>query len=139
MGKIRKEYEAKDKRMAKYLLKVQESLSQLREWVIEKVPRGENVQGDALASIATSFPVKESTMLPVYVQATPSIAESRVCNVSPKEYYWAIDIRAYLQMGALPEDPKHAHKIRVQASRFTLIGNDLYRSSFGGSYLRCLI
>ena len=42
-------------------------------------------------------------------------------------------------MGALPEDPKHAHKVRIQASRFTLIGNDLYRSSFGGPYLRCLI
>ena len=71
--------------MAKYLLKVQESLSQLGEWILEKILRGENVQVDALARIAASFPVKESTLLPVYVQATPTIAESRVCNVSPKE------------------------------------------------------
>ena len=56
-----------------------------------------------------------------------------------KEYDWAVDIRAYLQTGALPEDPKRAHKIRVQASRFTLIEGDLYKRSFGGSYLRCLI
>ena len=139
VGQIRKEYEAKDECMAKYLLKVQESLSQLREWVIKKVPRGENVQADALEGIAASFPVKESTMLPVYIQATPTIAESHVCNVSPKEYYWAVDIRAYLQTGALPEDPKHTHKIRVQAFRFTLIEGDLYRRSFGGPYLRCLI
>ncbi|KAL6348223.1 hypothetical protein AAG906_003089 [Vitis piasezkii] len=94
VGQIRKEYEAKDERMAKYLLKVQESLSRLGEWVIEKIPRRENVQADALAGIAASFP----------------------------EYDWAVDIRAYLQTGALPEDPKHAHKVRVQASRFTLIG-----------------
>ena len=39
VGQIRKEYEAKDERMAKYLLKVQESLSQLGEWVLEKIPR----------------------------------------------------------------------------------------------------
>ncbi|RVW20503.1 Retrovirus-related Pol polyprotein from transposon 412 [Vitis vinifera] len=78
-------------------------------------------------------------MLPIYVQVTPTIAESHVCNVSPKEYDWAVDIRAYLQTGALPEDPKRAHKIRVQASRFTLIGGDLYRRSFGSPYLRCLI
>ena len=100
---------------------------------------GDNVQADALAGIAVSFPVKESTMLPVYVQATPTIAESHVCNVSPKEYNWAVDIRAYLQTRALLEDPKRAHKIRVQASRFTLIGGDLYRRSFGDPYLRCLI
>ncbi|RVW27407.1 hypothetical protein VitviT2T_023060 [Vitis vinifera] len=108
VGQILKEYEAKDERIAKYLLKVQESLSQLREWVIEKVSRGENLQADALAGIAASFPVKESTMLPVYFQATPTITESHVCNVSPKEFNWAIDIRAYLQTGALPEDPKGA-------------------------------
>ena len=108
VGQILKEYKAKDERMAKYLLKVQESLSQLGEWLIEKISRGENVQVDALAGITASFPVKESTMLPVYVQATPSIAESHVCNVSPKEYDWAVDIRAYLQTGALPENPKRA-------------------------------
>ena len=59
--------------------------------------------------------------------------------MGPKEYDWAVDIKAYLQAGALPEDPKHAHKVRVQASLFTLIGGDLYRRSFGGPYLRCLI
>ena len=86
VGQIRKEYKAKDECMAKYLLKVEESLSRLGEWIIEKIPRRENVQVDALAGIAASFPVKESTMLPVYVQATPIIVESYVCNVGLKEY-----------------------------------------------------
>ncbi|XP_034707085.1 uncharacterized protein LOC117930552 [Vitis riparia] len=139
VGQILKEYEAKDERMTKYSLKVQESLNRLEEWIIEKIPRGDNAQADALAGIAASFPVKESTMLPIYVQITPVIAESHVCNVSPKENDWAVNIRVYLQTGALPENPKHAHKIRVQASRFTLIGGDLYRRSFGGPYLKCLI
>ena len=97
------------------------------------------MQANALVGIAASFPVKESTMIPVYVQITPTIAESHVYNMSPNEYDWVVDIRVYLQMGALLEDPKHAHKVQIQASRFTLIGNDLYRSSFGGPYLRCLI
>ncbi|KAL6329139.1 hypothetical protein AAG906_007685 [Vitis piasezkii] len=85
-------------------------------------------------------------MILVYVQTTPTIAESHVCNVGPKEYDWAVDIRAYLQTGALPEDPKHAHKVRVQASRFTLIGNDLYRRSLEvreprrtGAFIRILL
>ncbi|XP_034701958.1 uncharacterized protein LOC117926776 [Vitis riparia] len=136
---ILKEYEANDERMAKYSLKVQETLNRLEEWIIKKIPRGDNVQADALAGIAASFPVKESTMLPIYVQITPAIAESHVCNMSLKENDWAVDIRVYLQSGALPENPKHAHKVRVQASRFTLIEGDLYRRSFGGPYLKCLI
>ncbi|RVW32530.1 hypothetical protein CK203_081262 [Vitis vinifera] len=44
----------------------------------------------------------------------------------------------YLRTGTLPEDPKQAHKIRVQAARFTLIGGHLYKRSFTGPYLRCL-
>ncbi|RVW17444.1 hypothetical protein CK203_085513 [Vitis vinifera] len=35
---------------------------------------------------------------------------------------WTHDIAEYLRTGTLPEDPKQAHKIRVQAARFTLIG-----------------
>ena len=96
------------------------------------------MQVDALAGITASFPVKESTMLPIYVQTTPTIAESNVCKVDPKGYDWMVDIRVYLQTRALPEDLKRAHKVRVQASRFTLIGDDLYRRSFGGLYLKCL-
>ncbi|KAL6340106.1 hypothetical protein AAG906_038941 [Vitis piasezkii] len=116
--------------MAKYLLKVQESLSRLGEWVIEKIPRGDNVQADALAGIAASFLVKESTMLPVYVQATPTIAESHVCNVSPKEYDWAVDIRAYLQTGALLEDPKRASLAPTTRKRHTC---DIKGSILGSS------
>ena len=97
------------------------------------------MQANALVGIAASFPVKESTMILVYVQITPTIAESHVCNMSPKEDDWAVDIRVYLQTGALAENPKHTHKVRIQASRFTLIRDDLFRRSFGGPYLRCLI
>ena len=41
-------------------------------------------------------------------------------------------------MGTLPEEPKQAHKTRVEAARFTLIGGHLYKWSFTGPYLWCL-
>lgn len=77
-------------------------------------------------------------VLSIYVQVTPTIAESHICNAVKEDQDWTVGIKAYLQAGTLPEDSKHAHKIRVQAARFTLIGDDLYRRSFGGPYLRCL-
>ncbi|RVW58039.1 hypothetical protein CK203_106958 [Vitis vinifera] len=48
------------------------------------------------------------------------------------------DITEYIRTGTLPGDLKQAHKVRVQAARFTLIGGHLYKRSFTGPYLRCL-
>lgn len=85
--------------MFQYLMRVQDTLKWLDEWVIEKVPRADNIQADALAGIAASLPIREAMMLPIHVQTSLSI---------------------------------------VQAARFTMIGDYLYKRSFRGPYLRCL-
>ena len=77
-------------------------------------------------------------MLPVYLQATPSITPEPVCSANEANLGWIHDIVKYLQTGKLPKDEKQAHKLRVQATCFTLINDQLYRRSFGGSYLKCL-
>ncbi|RVW69864.1 hypothetical protein CK203_060729 [Vitis vinifera] len=51
---------------------------------------------------------------------------------------WTYDITEYIRTGTLPGDLKQAHKVQVQAARFTLIGGHLYKRSFTGPYLRCL-
>ena len=66
--------------MSQYLTKVRDTLKQLGEWAIEKVPREDNIRVDALAGIAASLPRKEAILLPMHVQANPSIAESPICN-----------------------------------------------------------
>ena len=37
------------------------------------------------------------------------------------------DIVKYLKTGELPEDEKQMHKLRIQATSFTLIRDHLYR------------
>ncbi|RVX18537.1 Retrovirus-related Pol polyprotein from transposon 17.6 [Vitis vinifera] len=139
---VQKEYEAKDSRMARYLAKVRSTLQQFTEWTIEKIKRADNRHADALAGIAASLPIKEAILLPIHVQANPSVAENSTCNTieanQTDDQEWTHDIAEYLRTGTLPEDPKQAHKIRVQAARFTLIGGHLYKRSFTGPYLRCL-
>ena len=66
--------------MARYLTKVRDTLQWLGEWTIEKIPRVDNVPVDALARIATSLPIKEAILLPIYVQTDPSITETSTCN-----------------------------------------------------------
>ncbi|RVW15663.1 hypothetical protein CK203_075290 [Vitis vinifera] len=85
---------------------------------------------------------QRSILLPIHVQTNPSVAETSTCNTieasQTDDQEWTNNITKYLRTGTLPEDPKQAHKIQVQAARFTLIGGHLYKRSFIGPYLRCL-
>ena len=45
---------------------------------------------------------------------------------------------AYLQSGTLPNRKDAARKLKVQASRFVLIRDVLYKRGFSQPYLRCL-
>ena len=139
---VQKEYEAKDARMVCYLIKVRDTLQRFTKWTIEKIKRTENRYADALAGIAASLPIKEAILLPIHVQANPSIAEASTCNTieanQADDQEWTEDIIKYLRTDTLPEEPKQAHKIRVQAVRFNLIEGNLYKRSFSGPYLRCL-
>ena len=74
--------------------------------------------------------------MPIYVQTDPSITEASTCNTIEKNQEdgqeWMEVIAGYLWTDSLPEKPKQEHKIRVQATRFTLIGEHLYKRSFTG-------
>ena len=49
-----------------------------------------------------------------------------------------VKLRTTSEQEICPEESKHAHKVRMQAARFTVIGDRLYWQSFGGPYLICL-
>ena len=108
VGHIQKEYKAKHERMSQYLMKVQDSLQQLDEWAVEKIPQADKMQVDALAGIVASLPIRESILLPIYVQTAPSITESLVCNTIEESQDWTSAIKTYLWTGTLSKDSKHA-------------------------------
>ena len=47
-------------------------------------------------------------------------------------------IASYLKNGVLPDGKEAARKLKVQAARFILTKNVLYKRGFSRSYLRCL-
>ncbi|KAL6324122.1 hypothetical protein AAG906_006393 [Vitis piasezkii] len=110
---VQKEYEAKDARMARYLAKVRSTLQQFTEWTIEKIKRADNGRADALAGIAASLPIKEAILLPIHIQANPSVAEISTCNTieanQTDDQEWTHDIAEYLRT-ELYEDPKQRTK-----------------------------
>ena len=117
--------------MARYLAKVRNTLKQFTEWTVEKIRRTENGRADALVGIAASLPIKEAILLPIHVQTDPSVVGISTCNTieanQTSDQEWTDNIAEYLRTGTLPRNPKQAHKIRVQAARFTLIGGHLYK------------
>ena len=48
-------------------------------------------------------------------------------------------ITSYLKDGVLPNGKEAAKKLKVQATRFVLIKDVLYKKGFSRLYLRCLI
>ena len=131
IGPIQREYEAKDECMTRYLTLVQVS-PKLSEWVVKRVPRTKNVKVDALAEIAATLPIKEAVRLAIYLQATSSISATSICSTSEMDTNWMHKILKYLWTRELPGEEKQTHKIWVQAARFTLIRDNLYRLSFRG-------
>ena len=54
------------------------------------------------------------------------------------EYNWTTPLVSYLKIEVLPDEKGAARKLKVQASRFVLINDILYKRGFSRPYLRCL-
>jgi len=52
---------------------------------------------------------------------------------------WTTQLISYLKNGTLPNGKDAARKLKVQATRFVLIKDVLYKRGFSRPYLRCLI
>lgn len=117
--------------MAQYFSNVRVDLDRLSDWTVKRIPRTEHIQANALDGIATALSIKETVLLPIYLQATSLIAIALVCSTNKTNDNWMNKIEAYIRTKELPEDNMQAHKIRIQDVCFTLIGDSLYKRYFG--------
>ena len=124
--------------MAKYVSRVKQRLNNFPVWKMEHVPRDFNEKVDTLASVAASLPITETIFLPIYYHSSSSIASQQVNQVDKDPPSWMDPITLYLSIGQLPTERNKAHKLQVQAARFSLIDGKLFKRSLGGSYLKCM-
>ena len=88
--------------------------------------------------MAASLPITEIIFLPIYYQSSSSIASPQVNQVDEDPPTWMDPITLYLSTGQLPTERDKAHKLQIQAARFSLIDGQLFKWSLGGPYLKCL-
>lgn len=75
---------------------VEDCLKKLNKWVVKRVPRKENLKVDALVGIASTILIRKIVMLPIYLQATPSIIPEPLCSANEANLGWMHDIVKYL-------------------------------------------
>ena len=135
-NQVNGDYECKGERMKRYLDQVRARVDDLEAKIVQ-IPRGENERADRLAKAASA----EKMIIPgnvlSFVQLSPLIDSSNVQEIG-SESNWTAPLISYLKNGVLPDGKKVARKLKVQAVRFVLIRDVLYKRGFSHPYLRCL-
>ena len=107
-------------------------------WKLKHIPRDSNEKEDALVAVATSIMIRETMFLPIYYQLASSITTDQVSQIDEESSSWLTLIMHYLSSGGLSDNRIEAHKIHVQAARFSLMNGQLYKRYLDGPYLKCL-
>lgn len=134
-------YAAKDERMSKYRTLVRDMMREFEQVSLVKVPREENSRADELAK-AVSGCVEAATITKIEVLHGPSIEDSaphhKIMMVEAIPNDWRGKIINYLEFRIQPDNPIEARKLRMRATRYLMIEDELFRQSFSGPLLRCL-
>ena len=72
-----------------------------------------------------------------FVQLSPLIDSSVMQEIGSKSN-WTTTIASYLKDNVLSDEKEAARKLKVQAARFVLIKDVLYKRGFSHPYLRCI-
>ena len=135
-NQVNGDYECKGERMKRYLDQVKARMENLEAKVVQ-IPREENELADRLAKAASAEHMVTPGNVLSFVQLSPLIDPSNVQEVCP-DSSWTAPLISYLRDGVLPNGKEASRKLKVQAARFLLIKDVLYKRGFSRPYLRCL-
>jgi len=142
VGQVQGQFESQEARMARYLEEVRRFQSYFKRVVITKIPRDENIWADEFSKIASGTDEEiEASKRQIIVLTEPSIAPRAnvmEANPTPDEPEWAIEIIQFLRNGLLPEDKVAARRVKIQETRFFLLGKVLYKRGYSEPLLKCL-
>ncbi|XP_075636863.1 uncharacterized protein LOC142609122 [Castanea sativa] len=123
--------------MQKYLKIAKHLAREFDKLEFMQIPRGQNMEVDEIAKIASSEDEPACTELTMEIQERPSIEEISIFTVQGINS-WMTPIISFLQDGHLPQDPKDASKIKQRATRFTILNDRLYKRGYSLPYLKCV-
>ena len=115
--------------MKRYLEEVKNQIGSL-EVRFFQIPRGENEHANRLAKAASAKFMLVPEQVLSFVQASSLIDDKTNMQEVNSESNWTTPLISYLKTGVLPNGNDVARKLKVQASRFVLIKDVLYKRGF---------
>ena len=128
-SQINSNYECKNERMKKYLEEMKNQIGSLEVKFVQ-IPREENECADRLAKAASTEFMIVSEQVLSFVQVSSLIDDGAYVQEIISEKNWTMPLIAYLRSGILPDVKDVARKLKIQASRFVLIRDVLYKRGF---------
>ena len=122
--------------MKKYLEQVRRRVGDLQAKFVQ-VSRKENEQANRFAKTASAEHMLIPSKVLSFIQFSPLIDDVSVEEIDSKSNL-TTPIISYLKNETLLEGKEAARKLKVQATRFVLIKDVLYKKGFSRPYLRCL-
>ncbi|CAM8988403.1 unnamed protein product [Rhodiola kirilowii] len=144
------EYEVRKDDLIPYQRHATQLLNKFDSISIGHVPRSANKLADALANLAANLALgaEETMSIPVCNHWVVPPLEENEKNIESSNVVYAYEIERedwrqpiidFLDHQKLPADPRHKTEIRRRAPRFIHYKGIIYRRSFLGQWLRCLI
>lgn len=118
-NQINGSFEAKDKRMEKYVKIAQWLIKSFNKFVIKHITRSENKRADALSKLASTCFDHLSKKVLVEVLKERSVHERQVNTLATSRRTWMAPLIKYLQHGDLLDSHEEARKIRIKAPSYT--------------------
>ena len=128
-SQINGNYECRNERMKKYLEEVKNRIGSLEVKFVQ-IPREEKECTDCLAKAASAEFMIASEQVLSFVQISSLIDDRANVQETNSEKNWTAPLIAYLRSGIRPDGKEAARKLKVQASRFMLIRDVLYKRGF---------
>ena len=128
-SQINGDYECRNERMKKYLEELKNRISNLEVKFVQ-IPKEENECADRLAKAVSAKFTNASKQVLSFVQTSSLIDDGAQMQEINVEENWTTPLIAYLRLDILPDGKDAARKLKVQASRFVLIRDVLYKRGF---------
>ena len=122
--------------MKKYLEQVRRRVGELQAKFVQ-VSRKENEQANRFAKAASAEHMLIPSKVLSFIQLSPLIDDVGVEEIDSKSNL-TTPIISYLKNETLLEGKEAARKLKIQATRFVLIKDVVYKRGFSRPYLRCL-
>ena len=141
VNQISGEFEAREENMQKHLQKTQELISEFEDVHVERLPRSQNEQADALSKLGSSSMQNLKRSVLVEVKSLSSIHENTTFvfyTGSGDVLDWMKDIIQYKESGELPADPIPTRMVKLKSTQFCMIDRELYKKAKNGLLLKCV-